>query len=228
MIYNIDERVEAFSTMRDENPPFEVLQPHQTHTDNVVVIDDRNMTRDDLQGVDALVTNLKDYGIAVRTADCVPVLMYDGVKEVIAAVHSGWKGTVSKIVQKTVKVMINQFGSKPENIKAVIGPSIGPESFQVGHEVCEMFEKAGFPMNEIMIDRGKREEKTMRGGLHIDLWRANEWLLNSVGVFSIYIYGVCTYENNDKFFSARHEGRKCGRIINGIRIKVIGDSCERL
>lgn len=218
--YTIDKRVEAFSTMRGGVPPFFVLQPHQTHTDKVVVVERTDMTRDDLCGVDALVTNLVDYGIAVRTADCVPVLMYDGRNGVIAAVHSGWKGTVARISQKTIRVMAERFGSRAEDIRAVIGPSIGPDSFQVGNEVADQFREAGFPMDEILTDRGPREEGTMNGGLHIDLWRANRFLLEETGVKreNIQVSGICTYENNDRFFSARREGMKCGRIINGIRL----------
>ena len=218
--YTIDKCVEAFSTMREGMPPFSVLQPHQTHTDNVVVVERRDMTREDLRGVDALVTNLPDFGIAVRTADCVPVLMYDGRNDVIAAVHSGWKGTVAKISQKTIRVMEERFGTETVDVKAVIGPSIGPDSFQVGSEVADKFREAGFPMDEILTDRGPREEGTMNGGLHIDLWKANQFLLEEMGVKAenIHVTGICTYKNNDKFFSARREGMKCGRIINGIRL----------
>ena len=180
--YTIDKCVEAFSTMREGMPPFSVLQPHQTHTDNVVVVERRDMTREDLLGVDALVTNLPDFGIAVRTADCVPILMYDGRNGVIAAVHSGWKGTVAKISQKTIRVMEERFGTETVDVKAVIGPSIGPDSFQVGSEVADKFCEAGFPMEEILTDRGPKEEGTMNGGLHIDLWKANQFLLEEMGV----------------------------------------------
>ena len=111
--------------------------------------------------------------------------------------------------------------STPSNCsRAVIGPGIGPESFQVGQEVVDAFAAAGFPMEQILKDCGPKsptEENPMAGGLHIDLWRANEWLLQEAGVSDIQIASICTYKN-DRYFSARREGTKCGRIINCIKL----------
>ena len=113
------------------------------------------------------------------------------------------------------------YGTDASDLKAVIGPGIGPESFQVGQEVADAFAAAGFPMAEILSDRGPKAPTAsdpMAGGLHIDLWRANEWLLQEAGVSDIQVAGICTYKNNDRYFSARREGTKCGRIINCIRL----------
>ena len=106
----------------------------------------------------------------------------------------------------------------------VIGPGIGPESFLVGQEVADAFSAAGFPMEQIQKDCGPKAptaHNPMAGGLHIDLWRANEWLLEQSGVQSqnIQVSGICTYKENDRFFSARREGTKCGRIINVIKLE---------
>ena len=117
--------------------------------------------------------------------------------------------------------MQSRYGTVPSDLKAVIGPGIGPESFQVGQEVVDEFEKAGFPMAQILKDCGPKAPTAvnpMAGGLHIDLWRANEWLLQEAGVTDIQVAGICTYKNNDRFFSARREGTKCGRIINVIKL----------
>ena len=221
LTYSISQCVEAFSTMRDDRLPYPVLQPHQVHDDKIVVVERTDMTRDDLEGVDALMTAIPDYAIAVRTADCVPVLLFDPVHKVVAAVHSGWRGTVARISRKTISLMTDRFGTRPDDLLAVIGPSIGPDSFQVGKEVADQFAASGFPMDSILSDRGERVEGTMAGGLHIDLWEANRWILLQAGVRTenIQVAGICTYERNDLFFSARHEGRKCGRIINSIKIK---------
>lgn len=218
--YKIVDGVMAFSTLRDEELPFEVLQPHQVHEDRIVVVDRRDMTRDDLEGVDALICAMDDFAIGVRTADCVPVLLYDTEHRVVAAVHSGWRGTIKRISQKTIRVMTREFGTQPENVKAVIGPSIGPDSFQVGEEVVEEFRRAGFPDAGVVSNRGEKMVGTMKGGWHIDLWVANVLLLEEIGVRleNIQVAGICTYESNDMFFSARHEGRKCGRIINVIKL----------
>lgn len=119
--------------------PDGVIQPHQIHSDHISIISNRNTRREDLYGIDALITNLIDCPIAVRTADCVPILLYDLENNVIAAVHSGWRGTVLKIVQKVIIKKKEVFYTKPESIKAVIGPSIGPESFFVHEDVREAF-----------------------------------------------------------------------------------------
>lgn len=222
MHYNLHPDVEAFSTEIGQELPFPALQPHQTHTCNVQVITDRLTTREDLQDVDALITALPDFGIAVRTADCVPVLLYDPVQRVCAAVHAGWRGTVGRISQATIRRMQEDFGCRPEHLHAVIGPSIGPDSFQVGEEVVDAFTQAGFPMAAIYSYRGPRQEGSMAGGHHLDLWAANHWLLEQAGLSlqNIQIAGICTYENADRFYSARHDGNlKTRRIINGIKIK---------
>ena len=113
----------------------------------------------------------------------------------IAAVHDGWRGTVQRLSQKVIAEMQSRYGTNPVDLKAVIGPGIGPESFQVGQEVADEFYKAGFPMEQILKDCGPKAptvENPMAGGLHIDLWRANEWLLQEAGVTSIQISGICT------------------------------------
>ena len=115
------------------------------------------------------------------------------------------------------------YGTDAKDLCAVIGPGIGPDSFQVGPEVADEFLKASFPMSEILTDCGPKnptDDNPMNGGLHIDLWKANQWLLRQAGVKpqNIQVSGICTYRNNDRFFSARREGIKCGRIINCIKL----------
>ena len=220
MKYNIAENVIAFSTERDEELPFYVVQPHQVHGCVIREVTNPNTTREELEGVDALMTDVPGVAISVRTADCIPVLLYDPVHRAIAAVHDGWRGTVQRLSQKVIAEMQHRYGTVPSDLKAVIGPGIGPESFQVGQEVVDEFASAGFPMEQILKDCGPKAptaQNPMAGGLHIDLWRANEWLLQEVGVKSIQIASICTYKN-DRYFSARREGTKCGRIINCIKL----------
>ena len=95
--YHIAKGVTAFSTMRTAELPFPVLQSHQVNDDKIAVITSRDTTREDLQGIDAMVTNLRNFAIGARTADCVPILLYDPENKAIASVHSGWRGTVKKI-----------------------------------------------------------------------------------------------------------------------------------
>ena len=218
--YDMGAGVTAFSPLREAALPFPVLQAHQVHSDHVAVVTSPAVTRDDLQGTDAIVTTLPGLAVAARTADCIPVLMYDPVGRAVAAVHAGWKGTVLKIVSKALRVMKAHAGTAAGDIRAVIGPGIGPDSFQVGPEVAEAFQAAGCPIDMLLRDDGLRVPGTMKGGLHIDLWAANAWLLRTAGVpdEQILISGIDTYQRNDLFFSARREGASCGRIINVIRL----------
>lgn len=145
LLYDIAEGVTAFSPLRDAALPMHVVQAHQVHGDRVAVVGSAVLTREDLEGFDALITDVPGVAIGARTADCIPVLMYDPIRRAVAAVHSGWKGTVLKIAAKTLAVMSGEFGTRPADILAVIGPGIGPDSFQVGPEVARAFLDAGFP-----------------------------------------------------------------------------------
>lgn len=217
--YDLGVGVEAFSTRRESELPYPVIQGHQVHEAKVAFIEKPGMTREELEGYDVFVTTLPGVAIGVRTADCVPVLLYDPVKRVVAAVHAGWKGTVLHISEKTVELMTVKYRCDAADICAVLGPSIGPESFQVGEEVAEHFKNADFPMADIWSFQGKGDGSPMSGGHHIDLWKANRRLLEKAGVKpeDIQISGIDTFTDNS-FFSARREGVQCGRIINSIML----------
>lgn len=217
LYYDIDEKVEAFSTRKGSSLPYNVIQPHQIHGDAIAIIKDPNIEREKLRGIDALITNLENCAIAVRSADCVPLLLYDSVCNVIAAVHSGWRGTVKKISQAVIREMHNQLGTNAKDLKVIIGPSIGPESFFVKQDVVTEFNKAGFPTNKVCVSSAKDTYT-------IDLWAANVWLLQEFGVQkeNIKVTGICSYIHHDEFYSARYEkDNKCERTINVIKIKDI-------
>ena len=188
--------------------PEKLVVPRQTHTTNVRVVTALT-TEEELQEVDAVVTDLKGYCLCVSTADCVPVLLYDKERQVIAAVHAGWRGTVGRIVESTLEVMRKQFGTEGQDVVACIGPSISLEAFEVGDEVYAAFEEAGFDMSRIARRYGK---------WHLDLWEANRLQLLAQGVKdeNIEVTGICTYNHCDDFFSARRLGIKSGRILSGI------------
>jgi len=213
--------VTAFSAGRDAVLPFPVVQAHQVHGDKIAYVGTPSLTREDLEGIDALLTDVPGCAIGARSADCVPILLFDTTHRAAAAVHAGWKGTALAITSKAVRAMSERFGTNPVDVRAVIGPSIGSDSFQVGEEVVARFRQAGFPMDLVHSYRGPRREGTMQGGHHIDLWAANRWLLTSCGVpdEQIHTAGICTYLHNDLFYSARREGVSCPRIINAIRIE---------
>ena len=204
---NVKANLENLSASLPKRPHVFVI-PRQTHTTNVRVITDVP-TEEELQEVDAVVTHLKDFCLCVSTADCVPILLYDKAKQVIAAVHAGWRGTVGRIAEKTLEVMNLHYGTEGKDVVASIGPSISLESFEVGDEVHAAFEEAGFDMSRI----ARRYEKW-----HIDLWEANRMQLLAYGVLpeNIEVSGICTYQNHEDFFSARRLGINSGRILSGI------------
>lgn len=220
LTYDMGPGVEAFSTRRDSVLPYPVVTGHQVHGNKVGKVDRPGLIREDLEGFDALITNLEGEAIGVRTADCVPILLYDPVCRAVAAVHSGWRGTLQRISQKAMFAMKRHFGCEPSDIRAVMGPAIGKESFQVGAEVVIMFKEQGFPLDDIWSFREGLFKEKVRGGHHIDLIRANRWLLEEYGVLpgNIQSTDIDTFTDGS-FFSARREGMDCGRTISAIRLK---------
>ena len=156
-----------------------VIMPHQTHGTEVMQIGADFLSLSDtvkgmiLEGIDALITDVKDVCIGVSTADCIPILIYDYAHHAAAAVHAGWRGTAKFIAGKTVEMMKLSFGSRPEDLTAVIGPGISIDAFEVGDEVYAEFEAAGFDMTKI-----SRKEDIW----HIDLPECNRWQLASTGL----------------------------------------------
>lgn len=198
-----------------------LIIPHQVHTDKTAIIttDTIAMTeearKEYLEGIDAVMTDLRGVCIGVSTADCIPVLLYDEEHQAVAAIHAGWKGTVARIVQKTVRKMIEAYATRPEALKAVIGPGISLKNFEVGEEVYDAFAREGFPMEKIA---------KMFAKWHLDLPLCNKLQLTDLGVRdeNIVVEPICTYDSTDRFFSARVEQKgpeKCGRNYNAIMIK---------
>jgi YfiH family protein len=176
---------------------------------------DKTQQTDVLMGVDAVITDLEQTCIGVSTADCIPVLLHDTKRDVIAAIHAGWRGTVSMIVCKAIDKMKRVYGSCAGDIDAIIGPGISIDAFEVGDEVYEAFKEAGFLMQKIARRYPTADGRTK---WHLDLWEANSLLLQECGVERerIEIAGVCTFTRHTEFFSARRLGINSGRIFSGI------------
>ena len=199
-----------------------LILPRQTHGNKVICIDrefieqSKEQQTELLYGIDAIITNLPQTCIGVSTADCIPILLYDDTKGVIAAIHAGWRGTVAKIAGECISTMQKRYNCQPSDIKAIIGPGISLESFEVGDEVYEEFANAGFPMNEV----AKRLPAVNGEKWHIDLWETNRIQMTECGIKTenIITAGICTYKHHTEFFSARRLGINSGRIFNGIMI----------
>ena len=194
-----------------------LIMPHQVHLTEMAVIDEaflqlsaeERLAR--LEGVDALMTDVADVCIGVSTADCIPVLLFDPVHQAGCAIHAGWRGTVQRIVEKAVAKMTAVYGTHPADLVAQIGPGIHLDSFEVGDEVYDAFAHAGFDMESIC----RKYEKW-----HIDLPECNRQQLLSAGVpaSQIAVSPVCTFQQSDRFFSARRLTVNSGRIFTGIVI----------
>ncbi len=192
-----------------------ILMAHQVHGVEVRQIASgflslpENVRKMRLEGVDALMTDQKGICIGVSTADCIPVLLYDEEHHAVAAIHAGWRGTVQRIVHKTVQEMMLVYQTDPKKLKAVIGPGISLANFEVGDEVYEAFEQATFPMEEIAERHGK---------WHINLPLCNQLMLEHLGVKheNIQVSSICTYAHYDEYFSARRLGVNSGRLYTGI------------
>ena len=219
-----------------------IIMPHQVHGVEVRLIageffsmpeSNRKMV---LEGVDAVVTDLKGVCIGVSTADCIPVLLYDEEHHAAAAIHAGWRGTLARIVHKTLQEMAFSFKTDPKKVKAVIGPGISLDNFEVGDEVYEAFEQAAFPMDQIAEQRPnaafhsnpqERDRLAEAGNVeqplkwHINLPLCNEQILVHCGVpqENIFNCGICTYGHVDEYFSARRLGMESGRIYTAIMLK---------
>jgi polyphenol oxidase len=196
-----------------------LIIPFQTHGSEVREIDkaffelSTEERREYLNGVDAVVTQLPEICVGVTTADCVPLLFFDPTKQVVAAVHAGWRGTCAGIAGKTISFMIEKYNSNPADILVAIGPSISARVYEVGEEVVAEFKAAGFEISEIIEMRDN--------SIFLNLWKANQQLLEQHGALPnhIEISGICTYTEHELFFSARRLGIKSGRLLSGIMLK---------
>ena len=189
----------------------QMVFPDQTHSSCVAAI--QEVPDAVILETDALITNQSGLCLCVQTADCVPVLLFDPVAKVIAAIHAGWRGTVGGIVANAVGKMTTNYGALPENIVAAIGPSISPEIYEVGDEVVAAARKS-IPNVETTL------HKNGKGNYHFNLWEANRQMLLKSGVVqqNIQILGACSFSEAEKYYSARREGADTGRMVSGIMI----------
>jgi YfiH family protein len=164
---------------------------------------------------DAVTSDDPAAAIAVRVADCAPVLIADRRLGVVAAIHAGWRGTMQSIASAGVKALIEEMGSKPADLIAAIGPCLGPCCGEVGPEVVETFRAAGHGPHA--LERWFSEGAT--GRPYLDLWQANRDQLTGVGVpeDSVFVAGLCSKTYAGLMHSYRAEGAKAGRMVGIIR-----------
>ena len=193
----------------------------QTHTTNVrkVTLDDKGkgITRQlDYQDVDGLVTDVPGLCLSTFYADCVPLYFVDPVKKAIGLSHSGWRGTVGKIGAVTVQKMREEYGSKPEDIIAAIGPSICQDCYEVSEDVIVEFQNN--------FDEKYWKELYYRkenGKYQLNLWKANEIVLAEAGILKehIAVTNLCTCCNSEVLFSHRASNGKRGNLAAFMALK---------
>lgn len=224
--YDLGPEVEAFSTNISDLLDFPVLLPaHQAHTTRVAVVDgDTRNGSPEVTGVDALVTTRQGLRIGVKTADCVPILLANAEAGVVAAVHSGWKGTLGNITAAALDVIEQTVPGAVVGLMAVIGPCIHQDAFEVGDEVWWRFADAGYSgFGRRLPAYGSASDVKW----HIDLPGIVAAQLRAGGVRQIEVRGECTYTLHRQFYSARRLGAAFSRqrILNCI---MIGDPSQRI
>jgi len=156
---------------------------------------------------DGLATATRGLVIAIAAADCVPIVLFDSRRAAGAVLHAGWRGTCEGIAREGVSVLQEHWDSRPRDLRAAIGPSIGPCCYEVGADVIQAFRAAGHSLESILSARGDRE--------HLDLREANRRVLVQEGVppDSILTLDLCTRCRGDLFPSYRREGPSAGRLL---------------
>jgi hypothetical protein len=199
-----------------------VVSLEQVHGRDVIVIARDSALPSARPKADVLVSDRPDVALAVRAADCVPLLMADERTGAVAAVHAGWRGTAASAAVAALDAMREAFGSRPDDIVAVIGPSIGACCYEVGTELVDAFAAAGHARH--LIDRwfvaqppprGSRQPSTLR----LDVAGANrdQLVLAGVPLARIHVAGLCTAMHLDVLTSFRAEKDKAGRLAGVIR-----------
>jgi YfiH family protein len=173
--------------------------PRQIHGNRTAIVTVAREYAD----TDALITDKPGIGLTIQVADCLPIFLYDSNRLCIGLVHAGWRGTVNQIALHAVHAMISEYRSNPADIRAFIGPSIGPLCYEVGNEVIPKFKR-----------------KYVHDG-HVNLWQCNQDQLIQAGipVQQIQISGICTHCHSELFYSHRADGVRTGRMMAVMMIK---------
>ena len=183
-------------------------QVHGATVRIIKTIDDKENNGEEADG---LLTSLKNVPLLIFTADCVPLVFYDGEKRVVGLAHAGWRGTYDNIAKEIVEILIKDYKCIKENIKVIIGPSVSGDNYEVSYELVEKF-----AVHKIDNYYKKYGEK-----YYLDLWIINKGLLKCAGILeeNITVTNFCTVKDNNQFFSYRLDNATTKRIGTFIQLK---------
>ena len=198
-----ENRLRSFAALR--RPLESMFDVWQVHSADVVVAESPRPADLAHQKADIILTGNPSVTLYMRFADCVPIMLYDPVRRAVGLVHAGWLGTVRGASRVAVEAMQNNFGSDPSDILAAIGPSIGPDHYQVGADVLERVAAAFGDDSRDLVHRRD-------GAAYLDLWAANRAQLERAGVTQIELAGLCTACHTEDWFSHRAEHGRTGRF----------------
>ncbi|HVG02901.1 MAG TPA: peptidoglycan editing factor PgeF [Nitrospira sp.] len=192
-----------------------LLSVNQVHGTDALVVDQPIRGGESFDGGwDALVTDQPGIMVAVRTADCVPVLLHDPVQRVVAAIHAGWRGAVAGIVPKTVALLLRRFGARAERLRMAIGPSAGPCCYEVDEPVLSRLREVFPAWHEVVQPTGVE-----RARLDLRAFVQRQGLANGLRVERIEMVNACTICHADLFYSYRREGVVKATMVSGIALQ---------
>jgi YfiH family protein len=192
-------------------PPERLLTLRQVHGADVLIFAENTRALTYPQPYDAVITNRKGIALGIWTADCLPIVLIDKSKKIIAAVHAGWRGLWRGVIERTVSEMIKAFESAPADILAGIGPGIGPCCYEIKEDVSSLFQNSHDAAHRFIQER--------EGRTYLDLSRAAQLELETAGIPRDHIEAVplCTACRGDLFFSFRRD-KKPGRQLSFIML----------
>lgn len=217
VLENYTRMADALGVERDK-----MVVSYQTHTTNVRLVTKEDAGKGvirerDYRDVDGLICNIPGITLVTFYADCVPLYFFDRKNRAVGLSHSGWRGTVNRMGEKTLQAMKEAFGTDPEDVIACIGPSICKNCYEVGEEVAEAFGRSFGEENRKQLYQANGRP----GKYQLDLWKANEIVLKEAGVpkEQIIVTNLCTLCNHQYLFSHRKCGEQRGNLAAFLGIR---------
>jgi polyphenol oxidase len=188
-----------------DRSPESIFDVWQVHSADVVCVRAPRPMDESYRQADIILTDRPDVTLFMRFADCVPIFVHDPRNGIIGVAHAGWMGTLRDVAITTIHAMKKNYGSNPVDVVACIGPSIGPDHYEIGADVIlQVMQKHG--------DDSELFLKSHNGKIHFNLWEANRFSLERAGVGQIEICEICTACHTEDWFSHRAEKGRTGRF----------------